>query len=446
MKAFFTSCILSINILSGYAQDIFVGNWEMISANQENTAPIKLTFKIGAPEKNILYPAELHLQCDSFNATYHLLLAKKNSRQLAIGKIKYPISTSPFSIDSWTILLNGTLDFSKDVKDNPMLTLSRIFTKKFGIPFPEAGSFPIQRIPTAKKIRDFLQNSTIQLRKINDDIWNDTATLKILQPRESPTYYGLIDTIFVNSKNSSIHFIENKDNDIITVKINKDNILDQIDSRKNRDNEDFQLDTGLNIIILFADDYGNRGTSTAKVNLELGNTSKMLDFNEKENIAATFIAAKVFLKYNKEDDTKFQEYYSYDNDLTPINTGVINPTNKNGNPIPNNKIIGSLVSKSQQLTFAIWDDAVEDGDSISLSINDNWIVKGFPVLKKPQFLTVTLQPGPNVITFMADNLGSIIPNTSVLEIIDGKKRKSFYIETDLDLNNLIRIYYDTNTN
>jgi len=67
-------------------------------------------------------------------------------------------------------------------------------------------------------------------------------------------------------------------------------------------------------------------------------------------------------------------------------------------------------------------------------------------LKKPQFLTVTLQPGPNVITFMADNLGSIIPNTSVLEIIDGKKRKSFYIETDLDLNNLIRIYYDTNTN
>jgi hypothetical protein len=64
------------------------------------------------------------------------------------------------------------------------------------------------------------------------------------------------------------------------------------------------------------------------------------------------------------------------------------------------------------------------------------------VLKKPQFITVTLTPGPNVITFVAENLGSIIPNTSVIEIIDGKKRKSFFIETDLNQNNLIKIFYD----
>ena len=443
MKAFFTFCILSINILSGYAQDIFVGNWEMINPDQENTTPLKLSFKIGAPERNILYPAELHLECDSFIATYHLLLAKKNTRQLAIGNTKYPISETPFGIENWTILLNGTLDFSKNIKDNPILSLNRIFTKKFGIPFPDLTSFPKQRILTAKKIQDFLQNGPIQLRKINNEIWNDSATFKILQPKQSPAYLGLIDTIFVSSKNGSIHFLDNKDNDIISLKFNKDNIVDQIDSKKNRDNEDFQLDTGLNIIVLFADDYGNRGTSSAKVNLELENTSKVLDFNEKQNIASTFIAAKVFLKYNKEDETKFQEYYSYDNDPTPLNPGGLIPANKKGNNTATNQLIGSLVSNSQQLTFAIWDDAIEDGDSISLSINDNWIVKGFPVLKKPQFITVTLQPGPNVITFMADNLGSIIPNTSVLEIIDGKKRKSFYIETDLNLNKFIRIYYDT---
>ena len=155
MKAFFTFCILSINILSGYAQDIFVGNWEMINPDQENTTPLKLSFKIGAPERNILYPAELHLECDSFIATYHLLLAKKNTRQLAIGNTKYPISETPFGIENWTILLNGTLDFSKNIKDNPILSLNRIFTKKFGIPFPDLTSFPKQRILTAKKIQDF---------------------------------------------------------------------------------------------------------------------------------------------------------------------------------------------------------------------------------------------------------------------------------------------------
>ena len=136
-----------------------------------------------------------------------------------------------------------------------------------------------------------------------------------------------------------------------------------------------------------------------------------------------------------------------DNNIIKYYSSIDNNINSSVNKIgKQNKAIGTFVSKSQQLTFAIWDDAVEDGDTISLSINDKWIVKGFPVLKKPQFLTVNLQPGPNVITFMADNLGSIIPNTSVLEVIDGKKRKSFFIETDLDTNNLIKIYYDTRAN
>jgi hypothetical protein len=53
-----------------------------------------------------------------------------------------------------------------------------------------------------------------------------------------------------------------------------------------------------------------------------------------------------------------------------------------------------------------------------------------------------LEPGPNSIIFVADNLGSVVPNTSVLEIIDGKKRKSFMIDTDLSKNNQVNIYYE----
>jgi hypothetical protein len=39
-------------------------------------------------------------------------------------------------------------------------------------------------------------------------------------------------------------------------------------------------------------------------------------------------------------------------------------------------------------------------------------------------------------------LGSIAPNTSILEIIDGKKRKAYNINTNLGQNNAIKIIYD----
>ncbi len=67
---------------------------------------------------------------------------------------------------------------------------------------------------------------------------------------------------------------------------------------------------------------------------------------------------------------------------------------------------------------------------------------GIAVKKKPQFIQVKLYPGDNKIIFIADNLGSIAPNTSILEIIDGKKRRSYMIDTDMKKNNAIKISYE----
>ena len=440
MKYLFTIIILILIFLTGKSQDIFVGNW---NTHNKNNSPVNITIKIGTPEKNILYPAELTLNCDSFHATYQMLLAKKNSRQLVIGRVKFPINEIPFSIGNWTVLMNGTLDFSKNLTGQPTLSVSRITTKDYEVNMPDEKSFSKNNSKLASKLHDFLANDEIKLEKSNDEVWTDSSAFKITQPKQSPTYLGVIDTLFVTDKNVSAHFESNRDIDIVTLKLNENTLLDQIDSKKSRDDEEFNLDTGLNIILFFADDFGKKGTSSAKVNIILNNASKLLDFTDKNNWASNFIALKVYLKHNPDDDTKFQEYYSGDWGNSTNGSSNNSSNDKNGKQ---NKAIGTLVSKSQQLTFAIWDDAVEDGDSISLSINNKWIVRGFPVLKKPQYLTVTLQPGPNEITFMADNLGSIIPNTSVLEVIDGKKRKSFFIETDLDTNNLIKIYYDTRTN
>ena len=108
----------------------------------------------------------------------------------------------------------------------------------------------------------------------------------------------------------------------------------------------------------------------------------------------------------------------------------------------NERLLGSPLSVSQQLTLAIWDDALEDGDSISININGKWIRKGFPVKARPQFITVLLEPGSNTISFAADNLGAIPPNTAIIEIIDGKKRKSFSLDTVLGESNLIKVLYE----
>ncbi len=445
MKQFslFSALIFFISHL--YAQEIYVGKWSA-HINQENSKTgINILLEVGNPEKSILYPAQLKISLDSFDATYQLLLVKKNMRQLAISTQKFAVAEKPFSLGNQVSLFNGTLDYGKDSKGISSLELNRISNnskKNNGLKMPELKNFSKNYTVLAEQLFSLLENGEIILKKVNTQPWSDSSTYKILQPKISPSYFGIIDTLFTKNKFGSAKFSSNKTSDIISLKINNNNIVDQIDSKKSRDNEDFQLDTGLNIIVFYTDDFGKNAYSNATVEIQFDNLNKSLDFREAQNTAATFIILKVFVQFDESSVTRFDSYSedALNNKINSIpqgkNKSLSTSLNRPG------KIIGSIVAKSQQITFAIWDDAVEDGDTISISINDKWITKNFPVLKKPQFITVTLTPGPNVITFVAENLGSIIPNTSVIEIIDGKKRKSFYIETDLDQNNLIKIFYD----
>jgi hypothetical protein len=69
----------------------------------------------------------------------------------------------------------------------------------------------------------------------------------------------------------------------------------------------------------------------------LNNTSKLLDFTDKNNLASNFIALKIYLKHNPEDDTKFQEYYSGDWGNSSIDNNINSSVNKIGKQ---NKAIG----------------------------------------------------------------------------------------------------------
>lgn len=443
--SFFLIIILSNQLFS---QDIFVGDWKINNSKTENPYPFEARLEVGHSEKGILYPAQLTISIDSFIGRYQVLLAKKNSRQLVISTQKFAVLEAPIKLEKWIQLINGTLDFSKDLKGQPTLSLNRFSMngRTSVLKFKDWKSYPKTEQILAKNIISILENAELQFIKSSNEAWKDNAAIGILQPKISPIYFGLIDTIFVKNKIGTIAFKNNFDIDIISVKTNNNGIVDQIDSKKKRDEEDFILDTGLNIFTFFADDFGKKGFSSAAINLKLETLNKFLDFADSSNLAAGFIAVKIYNPFDEENNKKFETY-------TEKEKSIVNYPQPNKNNVSTNnkdglnregKLIGTLISKSQELEFALWDDAVEDGDSISLSINGKWIAKGFPVKKKPQFIKVVLAPGDNVITFVADNLGSIPPNTTVLEIIDGKKRKPFFIETDFKLNNLVKIYYKVN--
>ena len=408
--------------------DAYPGTWQMKYKQGENMPVINIELKIANAEKNILYPASLLLYCDSFNAAYQLLLVKKNSRELGISKNKYPVFEKPFSLGNNTMFLNGILDFGRDLKGLSTLTIKRLLSKKNATVIPDTTKLNKQQKLLAAYLLSALKDGDIVLYKTNGKPWKDDACDKILSSSISPAYFGLMDTVFVNTRDGMLHLSGNKKDDVVAVSLNGQTFIDQLAINKKTHSEDILLDTGLNTIVFFAENFGNDLPNKGKLIIESGTKKINLDFNKGIDSAASFIVAKLFCLRDKDKDIGFRDY---------------SPTGVNAKPLKENeKLLGSIVSVSQQLTLAVWDDAVEDGDSISISINGKQFVKGFPVKKNPQFLTISLKPGPNSITFMADNLGSIPPNTAVLEIIDGKKRRSFMLETTIGENNLIKILYD----
>jgi hypothetical protein len=401
MKAhkFILSHFLFLVSLASTAQsNSFTGTWQM-QTDQSAKISVALTLQIAMPEKNLLFPAHITIATKDSTQEFDLLLVKKNSRQLVISQAKYAVQQNAENKMA-VAFFNGTLDLSRDLKGLLNLHLVPLNTKQ--------------------------QHADTRLIKINDSAWEDGTAEKILAASISPVYFGLTDTIHVNNRNGNFNLTGIQKNDIVSATLNGNTIVDLYSPSKKNHIDDLQLDTGMNILVVFADNFGSGIGSKAMMAFTFGQQKFKFDFNTKADSAAAFIAAKIYYDPFKENELYFKEYPSDPKEILK----------------PNDKILGSISTTSKQVKLAIWDDAVEDGDSISININGEWITRGLPVKKNPQFLTVTLKPGQNAINFIADNVGSIPPNTSVLEIIDGKKRKAYTLETVPGDNNFVKIYYD----
>ncbi len=412
-------------------KNVYTGTWEMYKSD---SASLHIRLQIANPEKNTLYPAQLKITYGNFSGAYELLLVKKNDGSLAIGRNKIPVQETPFSIGAWTVMLNGVFQYKKH-RGYETLQAERIPTNKYGVTMPSLLNYTDAFRHLAMQLRDSLKEAPLVLNKINSEPWKSESVDKILYPWMSGVYYGIMDSIQVRSAHGILHFTDNNrvDNDTVSVTLNGKTILDKIDVSKQNPTAEIQLDTGMNLLCFYADNYGHVPPNTAKLNLAFEQDQFAINFANKADISATFIVAKIYYYPQKKENN----WQTTRNPPPPKNIKITDRALER-----ETKLVDSIKLNSAQITLAIWDDAVEDGDSISLSINDQWIVQGFAVKKKPQFLTVTLEPGINNIIFVADNLGAIPPNTSLLEIIDGKFRKAYYINTNLSQNNQVKIRYD----
>ncbi|MCY7290865.1 MAG: hypothetical protein LH615_01675, partial [Ferruginibacter sp.] len=359
----FICCIFFIP-LNVFAQtDAYPGTWRMEYLPAEATSPVKMELQIATSEKNTLYPAHLKLEYGNFKANYQLLLVKKNIWQLGISKNKYAVNEEPFALGDWTILLNGILEYNKDHKGVPSLTINRLQSKPAPNTIPDTINFEKTYRNTALKLKNFLKDAPIRLGKINNTPWQEEKQHSVLIPSLSPVYFGLTDTIFIKNRYATFSLAGTKKPgyDIVSVVLNGRVIIDQVALNKKKYSEEIMLDTGVNIISLFADNYGSALPNKGILNVECDNKKFALDFTKKADSAATFITAKVYCVVDKTNNPNFQS--------------SIGGFGEEGLQ-KNEKVIGSIVATSQQITLALWDDATEDGDSISIKIDGRWIVQG----------------------------------------------------------------------
>ena len=94
---------------------------------------------------------------------------------------------------------------------------------------------------------------------------------------------------------------------------------------------------------------------------------------------------------------------------------------------------------SKQIQLFIFDDAAQDGDIISINVNQEWVFENKMITNDGEFVTLELEPGnDNFIMFYAVNEGDSSPNTLAGRIEDDGEP----IEFDVTMNTGEVVYFE----
>jgi hypothetical protein len=105
-------------------------------------------------------------------------------------------------------------------------------------------------------------------------------------------------------------------------------------------------------------------------------------------------------------------------------------------------ILQALDIASDSLVLSFYDNGVVDGDSISVLLNGQYIINKARLTaaaSKKTIYTNAVDAGVLQLTLIAENLGSIPPNTGLLIIQDGSKRYEIRFSADMQTNAAITL-------
>ena len=111
------------------------------------------------------------------------------------------------------------------------------------------------------------------------------------------------------------------------------------------------------------------------------------------------------------------------------------------------KEIPEVVVDTGTLRLDFYDNAEIDGDSITVLVNKKVIISHQKLSSKPitVFVTIDLSNTFQEIEMVAENLGSIPPNTAVLIITAGDKKYQLFLSSTKSKSAMVRFVYDKKT-
>lgn len=102
------------------------------------------------------------------------------------------------------------------------------------------------------------------------------------------------------------------------------------------------------------------------------------------------------------------------------------------------KVVKEYALKRKTVQLEIWDNDQEDGDVVSVMLNNRWILRGVKVTKSKIKVEIPLSEGINKLVFHADNLGTAPPNTAAVSFWDSEGLQTIILNSDMRKSEAIR--------
>ncbi len=148
---------------------------------------------------------------------------------------------------------------------------------------------------------------------------------------------------------------------------------------------------------------------------------------------------KVWLERPKDTITKKETTVKQINPITPIPVIIKQDSIKLNRKAEIQKIIEVSNAEKDSIQLAIYDNGEIDNDTISVYLNDIPVLMNRKINDKPLSIYLSLDKDKQFqkIKMVAENLGSVPPNTAIMIITTKQKRYEVRLSSDLDKNAVV---------